>query len=344
MEQDMQGAPQEQEAPEPAEAGQENVDQSSMLDAISAGLDESAQEQGAPQPVTVESATAEALAKAEAANALGKTQAQAKDKSKQDELYKMPEGLKPASQERFRKLVDTTKAAVDKAERVQAQARQGAETIEGFRRVLAETHTSPQDLSPLLEYNRKCKTGDFAGALQLLDGQRKLLAQAMGQSLPGVDLLADFPDLQRDVAEKRLDGERALEVARSRLAAAGINQAARARQDSAQRAAAAQQGVNRAVQEISAFAAEMEKTDIDYPRKEKLLMPLLQEVAAQFPPELWARQISLLYRNIPALAAQAGPAVPQRQPLRPNSGGGGVPKPGSMAAAIDQGLGYGSGV
>lgn len=310
-----------------------------MLDAITKGLDPAnkaadpkAKDTAAKLPQTPEEKAAAEAKKAD-------PNAKPKDEKPKDDIYKMPAGLKPDSQVRFQKLVDTTKAAVTRAETAEGKAKVHEETINGFRDVLRDTQTSSEDLSQLLEYNRMVKSGDLEGALKLLDAQRAVIAQHLGRPVEGVDVLEGFPDLQEAVKNSQMTPEYAAELARSRRVEHGTRQqnerARQAQETQTQR----RQTVDNALNDITAFCKEMSANDVDYKKKEEILLKAVDEISKEFPPNLWLAQVKLMYKNIVAAAAPA-PAARQHQPLRPNAGGGGQAKPKTALEAIERGLGY----
>jgi hypothetical protein len=137
------------------------------------------------------------------AKVAGDAKAKPKDDKAKPDLHKMPEGLKPESQSRFRELSNEVKTLSKRAETAETAVQQHVATINGFRDILQETRTSAEELSQLLEYNRMIKTGDLENAMRFLDQQRAEIARFLGRPVDGVDLLAGHPDLAQDVAGAR---------------------------------------------------------------------------------------------------------------------------------------------
>jgi hypothetical protein len=320
---------------------------------------------GGEQKATIADARKYLVAKGKTSDLAGKTDEQIlamHDAAKKAEkpaakeadevLFKQPDGLKPEGQARFKKLVEEVKSERGRAEKAEAAAASGKQTVEGFRQILTETQTTPEDLSQLLEYNRLVKSGDLENALKLLDMQRAAIAHQLGRPVDGVDQLEGFDDLRADVKDMKITMDRAVEIAAGRRAKAAEAARGVERQKSEQQQGAQRQARDKALREIAAFATEKSKSDIDYPKKEEQLLKAIDRIAARFPPHLWVEQLEMLYETITAAvtpaaataAAGAGngaAAGSGSQPLRPNSGGGGRPAPKSMAEALDQGLGYG---
>jgi hypothetical protein len=269
-----------------------------------------------------------------------KGKAKKDDKAKPD-LHKMPDGLKPESQSRFRELSNEVKTLSKRAETAEAAAQQHVATVNGFRDILAETHTTAEDLSQLLEYNRMLKTGDLESALKFLDQQRSEIAHYLGRPVDGVDVLAAHPDLAEAVAAGQLTKEHAAELARGRAIETSLRAQNDRTQKERQTTQAKQKETDDAIAAIAKFASEKAAGDVDYKRKEEILLKAVDRIRTKFPPSLWLEQVELLYENMvipPAPAPrQAGGANPP-QPLRPNAAGGGKPKPRSMKEAIERGL------
>lgn len=293
---------------------------------------------------------AEILKLYDAAKAAEKPAGDAKgDKAKKPtdaELFKMPEGLKKDGQARFQKLVEATKAERAEREKAETQLAEREQTVVGFRKILEETHTGPDELSMLLEYNRMVRTGDLEGALKVIDEQRRQIAQALGRPVDGVDLLEGYDDLKAEVKEEKITPERAVEIATARREREAARRADEQRRRGEQNEGQRKQVREKALTAISEFASKKSKEDIDYKKKEDILLAAVERISKKFPPEHWLAALEEAYEAITvtatAVPANGEPAKPGAQPLRPNAGGGGVATPKTMGAAIDQALGYGS--
>lgn len=273
------------------------------------------------------------------------TKAAVKDADKKIEKphndpYAVPEGLKTDSQKRFHKLVEVAKEATAKAEEIRKSLESHEETITNFRSILEETHTSPEDLSGLLEYNRMVKTGDLEGALQLLDEQRSIIGKYLGRPVDGVDYLDGHEDIRKELSEGKISPQRAAEISRARNIELAQRQRNEIDNKNRQEVSQRETQINSALDGISKFVAEKSASDIDFKKKEEILLNAVDDISQNFPPHLWLKQIEILYRTISSVPAAQ--AIPAAVPLRPNSGGGGKPQPKSMADAIDMALGYGA--
>lgn len=304
-----------------------------LADAITQGLselDESGNQAAKPDnqeaKAADESAAAEAAAKEQPADDKGKKPAV------EDDPYRMPEGLKPESQQRFQRLVDSNKTLT-------AQAQQLDADLQGFREIITTSQATPEEFMQLIDYSRAVKTGDFDGALRMLDQQRAALSIAMGRPLEGTNALADYPDLAAEVADFKLTQERALEIARGRRQTA--NAEAR-RTEEAPRVQYQQEKAN-ALSNIEKLGNEWATKDIDYAHKEAIILKRLPSIAQNSHPSTWAAQITMLYESLGDVSF-APPPAPNKdaQPLRPSGSRGGNQVPTNMQDAIAQGLGYNS--
>ena len=262
-----------------------------------------------------------------------------KKPEEKDDLYKMPDGLQKDSRARFQKLVDTAKQQTERATKAEATIAEKEAVVTNFRAILDETKTSSEDLSQMLEYNRLVKTGDLESALAVLNEQRSLVARMLGRPIDGVDVLEEYGDLKQEVTDGTLTIARAAEIAKARRMQEAMQNQSRAQEQTTQQAGVKQKAVNDALSSIQTFAAEMAATDVDYAKKEEILLKSVEAISSKFPPSLWPDQVRMLYDNISVIPT---PSVnqPRTAPLRPNSGGGGTAQPKSMLEAIETGLKY----
>ena len=260
-----------------------------------------------------------------------------KKPEEKDDLYKMPDGLQKDSRARFQKLVDTAKQEKERANKAEAVISEKEAIVTDFRAILNETKTSSEDLSAMLEYNRLVKTGDLESALAVLDEQRSLVARMLGRPIEGVDVLDEFSDLKQEVTDGVLTMARAAEIAKARRMQEALQYQRQTQEQTQQQAGAKQKAVKDALSSIQSFAAEMAAKDVDYAKKEEILLKSVEAISSKFPADLWLDQVQMLYDNISVIPT---PPAPRPTPLRPNSGGGGTAQPKSMLDAINNGLGY----
>lgn len=251
--------------------------------------------------------------------------------------------LPAKTQQRIGDLLGIAKTERTAREAAEAKVTGLSQAREAILGVLKETNTSDQDLAQLLEYNRMVKSGqpaDLERALQVMDAQRLTILKALGREGQGYDPLTEHADLAKDVQESKITRERALEIVAGRkrdsIAEAARQQGARSQQQEQQVAQARQQGL----QSIDRWAADISKSDIDYKAKEATILPKIEGIVRDYPPNLWLPTIRAVYDAI-VVHKQALPST-GAQPLRSSGAKPGNPAPTSMAEAISQGLGYAS--
>lgn len=257
--------------------------------------------------------------------------------------------LGPRAQQRFREVIGTLKAHEGTISTLSAQNKSLQEARDAIIGVLQETNTTQDELAGYLEFNQKLKSGDprqLESALQIIEQQRVALYRALGREPQGgdVNLLAEFPDLVKQVEDEEITRAAALEIAngrRERAAREASERQARQQQSQqAQSAEARKQAADKALSEIEKWTAEVSKSDLDYKAKEDRLLAQLDEVLKEYPPNLWLTTLKRLYSGI---VIQKAPGDGGSKPLRPSGAKPGAKTPGSMLEAINSGLGYGSG-
>jgi hypothetical protein len=184
------------------------------------------------------------------------------------------------------------------------------------------------------------KTGDLEGALKFLDAQRAEIAHFLGRPVDGVDLLvgasgsrasrrrgaAHEGTRRRDRARPR---HRDVDAGAERARAKRRNRPSRrSRKNSTPRSPA-----------IAKFAQEKAANDVDYKKKEEILLKRSSGSERAFRRISGSRRSSSCTRTWSLPRPRCGTAAwAPPQPLRPNAAGGGKPKPRSMKEAIDRGL------
>ena len=256
--------------------------------------------------------------------------------------------LHAKTQGRFAEVITTLKAHEGTITNLTATNKTLAEARDAILGVMEETHTTQDQLAAYLEFNALLQskdTKDLESALQMLEGQRTALYKALGREPQGggLDLLADFPDLKKQVEEEEITRSAALEIAKGRRDRA-TRDAESQRQQQQQRsqqqtAEQRKQAAETALKGIEAWTAGLSKTDLDYKAKEDKLLAKVDGVLKSYPPNQWLPTLQLLYEGIEI--QKAAPASGrQNQPLRPSGATPGAKAPTSMKEAIDQGLGY----
>lgn len=249
---------------------------------------------------------------------------------------------------RFGELINTVKA------HEQARAKDGetikvlTEARDAILGVMQETGTSQEQLGAYLEFNALLHSQDpkdLEQALSMVEAQRAELYKALGREPKGgdLDLLADFPDLKKQVDEDEITREAALEIAAGRRDKAARNAAAQRQQhqqrSEQQSADQRKKDSEAALAEIDKWTASIAKSDLDYKAKEDKLLAKLDGVLKNYPPNKWLETLKLLYDGIelPKTTVTTGGDT---KPLRPTGARPGAKQPATMEEAISQGLGY----
>lgn len=249
-----------------------------------------------------------------------------------DDLYKMPEGLQPKSQERFTKLVESNQ---QKDSEIQ-QMREGNQWVaENF----TKDEQGIQDLIGFAEYRNALKSGNFDAAGQLLQAQIQQFTILTGKQLQASPL-QEFPDLQQRIDAFELDESDALEIARFRKQQAMQQGQQQQQAQHQQQQAQIQQEREKSIGSVEKMVAEWKKSDIDFPAKEKIIDGQLKKIIKEQNPS--PSQIPSIVKNLyEAISAVS----PQRQasvntPLRGNGMTVGKAEPKSSLEAMAQKLGY----
>lgn len=319
-------------APAPAPAA------SSMLDAISQGLDSAAapapavsqprdeagrftfkdsqgnavDAQGALAPNQTEALAAQAAAAAKLGPD-GKPLPEA-----EEDLTQMPEGLGGKAQERFHKLANANKELTQ-------QLDQAAQQISYIQQTFQQHDVKQEQFEQAVSVIGMINRGDLAGAQRVLMEQLQQISLITGQSLQ-VDPLADFPDLRQKVNSLLISEEDAIALARANQLQTQQQQAQqrqsvqvqqqRQQQEQAQQA---QQQRQQATNEVDAFCRQMQGSDLDYSAIEAKLLPVLPQILEGVPPQRWASVVKTQYQLIKEVAGgsrAAGGAQASAQALR----------------------------
>ena len=243
----------------------------------------------------------------------------------------MPEGLGQKAQERFQKLTGTVKDLTQQADQLRSQV---SYVQEQFQQHGVQREQFEQAVGVIGMLNR----GDYRAALQMLDQQRAQIALQLGEPLPGVDALAQFPDLRQRVDGLQMSEADALEMARMRQAQQVQQQRTQATQQAQQLQQAEQHAVQQATATVDAWWRQVAATDIDAPAIEAQLLPHLGELLQGVPPAAWAQVVQAQYKVLKGAAGafrKSGAGSPTPAPLRPTGAGAQMQRrPGSMYEAM----------
>lgn len=237
-----------------------------------------------------------------------------------------PEGINERSKTRWTALADQAKLVPE----LERRATEAETALTGVRELVAQSGLQPDEFQGMLAMGRLYKSSDpkeLQQALEQLDGLRADLATRLGVDAPGVDVLAQHPDLKAKVDGMTLSREDALEIVRLRGTAAKASQASASQQEMAQ----FQQTVQRAATEMDATLAARASTPghqakVDHIRSYFADKARLTEFVTTYQPHQWKAAVLMMYDSYtPAPAMPTVPAAPQ--PLRPGHVAAGVRVP-----------------
>lgn len=266
-------------------------------------------------------------------------------KTAADPDFATPVGLSKESASRFAKLVDRTKSAEGEATKwreLKPQYEAMKADVDELRNMFAESHCTSERLSALLAFNRMIETGDYAGAKKALMDELRSLSALSGESVDGIDPLAEHDDLMREVEDGMLSRARAEEIVRSRAREANTARRSEAERTAAQRETLGKAAIDGAIKSIEEWVADITKNDIDFIAKRKNFMASVDEIIAQYPPELWLQTLKREYKMASRSGSQdtvADIGETGMRPLRPSgSGEGKTSEPKTMHESIMRGL------
>lgn len=231
-----------------------------------------------------------------------------------------PEGLSERANARWAALAERAKQAPV----LEQQAAEARQEVAAVRNLVQSSGLDPEEFRGALEMGRLFKSRnpqELQAALQRLDGLRADLSARLGVDAPGIDLLAEYPDLKAKVEGLMLSQEDALEIVRLR------------------RVHAAHQGMEQATQEQTQFRTHVQQaaTEMDQILAQRAATPghdakmahvrsyfgdpqRLQSFVTTYRPDQWKAAVLMMYESYtppmaPAPTPAAAPAPPQ--PLRP---------------------------
>jgi hypothetical protein len=178
---------------------------------------------------------------------------------------------------------------------------------------------------------------DLRVARDMLQQQMQAISLRLGEEIPAIDPLAQFPDLKQSVDDFELSKEKAHELARLRHQQAQQQAAMQAQQQSSQQQAMYQQTVQQASQRMDAYL-QSRANEIDHKAKMEALHKhfadpaKMQDFVASFQPQQWEQALRLMYDSI---AVTQQPPARTQQPLRARAGVLGQPNV-SAASPLDR--------
>jgi hypothetical protein len=266
----------------------------------------------------------------------GATPAAGKEKQPDPVNDPIPDEIQGRTRQRRESLIKHVKESTAEATRV----RQERDDLVGM---VQQTGATPEQFSQMLDYIGAVNSGDPArikGALQQVQAELTALSRMIGEPVPGVDSLANHPDLRQAVDSGDLSETHARELAAARDARAFATQRTQQTSEAQRRESEQAQALDAGRQALNALEKQLQ-ADPDYARKRAILIPTLQPVLAQLHPSQWVQTFQNAYQQL-----KLGPApVPTRaattgqQPLRARQPAGQTAKaPTSLEEAINAGI------
>jgi hypothetical protein len=248
----------------------------------------------------------------------------------------LPRGTLQSTAERFKHVVSTLKEKTAELETVKTE----------YNELIGEISGAGMDgntFGHMLEYARGVNGGTYEGLRKswtILQNELKALSEALGEPMPGEDILKNYPDLLKEVNDKLITPERASEIARQRNRDAAQAKLGQAKQSTQQSAAQQAQAVTAGKAALTALGKELATKDgpAEYRRKAGLVVGMLKSTLPDLPPAKWAKAFKAAYDQVPAAPKAAVAKVGQRpQPLRGNKvpSGQSSKSPKTMAEAIN---------
>lgn len=237
-----------------------------------------------------------------------------------------PEGITERSKTRWTALADQAKLVPD----LERRATEAETALTGVRELVAQSGLQPDEFQGMLQMGRLFKSADpkeLQAALEQLDGLRADLATRLGVDAPGIDVLAQHPDLKAKVDGMTLSREDALEIVRLRGKGAQADQTQASQQEMAQ----FQTTVQNAAKEMDATLAARSTTPghqakVDHIKSYFSDKARLTEFVTTYQPNQWKAAVLMMYDSYtPPVSAPVIPTAPQ--PLRPGHVASGVRVP-----------------
>lgn len=272
------------------------------------------------------------------------------DADSDTEHFETPEGLAPASKERFERVVGIAKERTQERDAAIAERDAALQQYTAVEQTLKKTGATPEAMGRILVAMEYANSGDptkIGLALDMIEQWRGNLARMAGRPVPGVDMLSEYPDLKQRVENGELDEGTAQEIAAARTGRreAETRSTTRSTQEQAieQQAAQWQQRVSAAQANLTALGEELKKSDVDYKQKIGLLEKrgFFQRVAQNTPPEQWGDVFQAAYDAVGDAAASVRTPAPKpgQTPMqRSGTGTAGAAQPKTVRAAVIQAL------
>lgn len=243
------------------------------------------------------------------------------------------EGIKSErGRERVQKLI---------AERneTKAQAEQVTASLGEIQKVVQDAGMDAEQFAQHIEFSRLLNSNDPKNlnvAAQMVEQVRADIYKRLGKDAPGVDVLADFPDLAQRVSGFEISREAALEIAQYRRQQQQAQQKQQTEQQYQQEDQQFQQALKVGIDSAQSYL-QSRANEVDHPARMEVLQKYfadqnnLQEFARTYRPDQMAHAIKFMYDNV-----QVAPRQPSPSPLRSRPSPLGAPAPNPNDAPIDR--------
>lgn len=243
------------------------------------------------------------------------------------------EGIKSErGRERVQKLI---------AERneTKAQAEQVTASLGEIQKVVQDAGMDAEQFARHIEFSRLLNSNDPQNlnvAAQMVEQVRADIYKRLGKDAPGVDVLADFPDLAQRVNGFEISREAALEIAQYRRQQQQAQQRQQTEHQHQQEDQQFQQALQAGIASAQSYL-QSRASEVDHPARMEVLQKYfadqnnLQEFARTYRPDQMAHAIKWMYDNVQVAPRQPGPS-----PLRSRPSPLGSPAPNPNDAPIDR--------
>jgi len=252
------------------------------------------------------------------------------------DIYSEPAGLKPKAQERFRSLVEDNKTKTERLDQAEF-------ALKEIHKTVSESHMTPEEFGYLIDYGRMAvskKPEELEYALQTAQNEIVRISQLLGKEVPGVDLLADQPELKKRVDDYELSREDALRIAKSERELASYKQVQTQQREQQQVATKQQDVQQQSLDQVRAYMSKMKSTDINFSAKEAKLVDQAAKVRQNYPPEQWPTIIQDLYEtmSVDSSTQKQNLKTSAPTPMQPTTSTVGSTVPKTMQEAVMRGL------
>jgi hypothetical protein len=236
------------------------------------------------------------------------------DKAKQDqEDAELLAGINSGrGRERVQKLIT-------ERNETRAQADQVTQSLGEIQQIVQSAGMDANQFAEHIEFARLANSNDpqnLRVAAQMIEEARSDIYKRLGVDAPGVDVLADFPDLAQKVNNFEMDRQSALEVAQLRRRQQQIDRRQEATQQQQQASQQNVQAFNGAMGQVETYLTTRSK-EADHPARMEIIGKYfkdpanIQEFLRTYQPQQMAAAIKWMYNNV-----QVAPAPVTPNPLR----------------------------